>query len=168
MLETFFGSVFFNMFLFVSGIASVVSLLLGLSRYRRSVLIGHVLLVVALSTFSSYSYFSYRGIRDAERVQLARKEQARQDAATLLSGLPSDASYFQPGVGRGIALAGLAFLEQHRDLYPVTFELAQSTVRVDIEAAQKTPDTSEENHRMQTAGIAMLNILRGIAARPEK
>jgi hypothetical protein len=168
MLETFFGSVLFNVFLFVSGIASVISLLLGLQRYRRSVLIAHVLLVVALSTFSSYSYFSYRGIRDVERARLARKEQARQDAESLLSGLPSSVNYFQPGVGRGVALAGLAFLEQYRDLYPATFELAQSTVRVDIEASQKAPDTSEERHRMDAAGVAMLNILHGIAARAAK
>jgi hypothetical protein len=168
MLEVIFGSVLFNVFLFAGGIASVISLLLGLKKYRRPVLIVHVILVVALSVFSSYSYFSTRAIRDVERVQSARKERARQDAAMLLSGLPSNINYYKPGEGRGVALAGLSFLEQHRDLYPATFELAQSTVRVDIEAAQKAPDTSEERNRMETAGVAMLNILRGIAAGASK
>jgi len=163
MLDAIFGSLLFNVFLFVGGVASVVSLLLGLRKYRRSVLAVHVLLVVALSGFSSYSYFSYRAVQDAERAVAKRKEIARQEAASLLAGLRSDINYYQPGQGRGIALAGLAFLEQHRDLYPATFELAQATVRVDIEAAQKTVDTSEERHRMETAGVAMLEILRGIA-----
>lgn len=164
MFDAFFGSVLFNALLFASGIASIISLLLGLQKYRRSVLIAHVILVVILSIFASYSYFSYTAIRDAERVQAARKELARKDAAVLLSGLPSDINYYQPGQGRGVALAGLSFLEQHRDLYPTTFEIAQSTVRVDIEAAQRISDSSEERRRMETAGVAMLNILRGIAA----
>jgi len=163
MLDAIFGSVLFNALVFAGGIASMISLLIGVRKYRRSVITAHVLLVVALSFFSAYSYFSYQSLKDATRTEIARKALARQEAASLLSGLPSDVSHWQPGEGRGIALSGLAFLEQHRDIYPTTFELTRSTVRADIEAAQNAPESSEERHRMEVAGVAMLRILRGIA-----
>jgi len=163
MTETLFGSALFNAIVFASGVASIISLLIGLQKYRRSVVVGHVVLVVALSVFASYSFFNYSELRDAERALANRKALARQDAAALLRGLPGNITYWEPGQGRGIALSGLAFLEQHRELYPATFELAQTVVRRDIEAAQQAAGTPEERQRMETAGVAMLQILRGIA-----
>jgi hypothetical protein len=42
MLHEIFTSILFNVFLFVSAIASIVSLLLGVQRYRWAAIITHV------------------------------------------------------------------------------------------------------------------------------
>lgn len=159
-----FGSLLFNVLAFASGIASVVSLLLTLERHphRRWVIRGLLVLVVVLSVFSSYSYFTYAALRAAEQLLISRKQAARHDAGLLLAYHPPDSNSSTSAPGQGIAWAGLALLEQYRDVYPKLFDLAQGTVRKDLDASQKTGDSLEARHRIETANAAMLQILRGL------
>lgn len=153
----------FNVLLFVGTIASIVSLMIGLWKYKRIYQVVNAVLVIALTIFASLSYFRLQAMRETEHSTKERKEIAQQEAARLLHSLPASAEYFRPGDSRGIALASLAFLEQRKDLYPETFKLAKMTVERDIAAAQAKTGQEEERQAMQSVGQAMLQMLRGLA-----
>ncbi len=155
----------FNVFLSLGTVASLLSLIIGLWKYRRLYQILNLGLVLGLTVFASYSFFTFQELRDKERTLERQKALAKAEAAALLDGLPTDISYWRPGEGRGVALAGLAFLEQHKHPYPETFELALTTIRSDMKSAQSQPDTSGERHTMETAGTAMIQMLRAKAGR---
>jgi hypothetical protein len=161
-MEALFGSNLFNVILFLSGVASIVSLFVGIWRYRKTALALNAALTLALSALAAYSFFRYQALRNAESALLRRKEAAHADARDLLSSLSTvDAS--DEGRARGVAVAGLAYLEQYRDLYPATFDLAQKTIRVDIELAQRETNNIEERRHLIQAGQTMLAALQGLA-----
>lgn len=161
-----FSSNTFNIFLFASSIASIVSLFVSIWRVRKVFVAFNAAISIALSVFAAYAYFRYSSLR-AEQASLEhRKGIARVEARKFIDGLPS-VDYYNPGDSRGVALAGLAFLETQREVYPATFQLAQNTVRVDIEEARKSSDEPTERHRLEVAGKSMLALLRGIAG-PEQ
>lgn len=154
----------FSIFSSVSAAASILSLVLGLWKYRRTVQILNVVIVVTMTVLASYSFFRLQEVKAREQSIERRRSDARQEASSLLRGVPGNLNYFEPGQSRGVALAGLAFLEQHRDLYPETFKLAQATIRRDIETAQAQSGSPNERHLLQTAGSGMIYMLRGLAA----
>jgi hypothetical protein len=156
-----FESTTFNVFVFVGTVASILSLIIGLWRYRKIYQLLNVLTVVGLTVFASYSYFRLEQARSAERALASQRELAQKEASELLQGLPDHVNLFDPGASRGIALSALAFLEKRQHLYPETFKLARDTVQRDIEAAQADPSNSEV--RMQSLGSAMLSLLQSLA-----
>ena len=145
--------------MFVGTIASIVSLIIGLWKYRRVYLIINTLLVVALSVFSSYSYFSYKAEFDAQKQLTRKREEIRKEAAVLFKSFPGSSTYYNPGESRGIALASIAFLEQHQDVYPDTYQLVRSTFLKDLESAQSNRDTSVERQSMETAANSLKQII---------
>jgi len=166
-LNDLFGSTWFNIFLFASAISTFGSLLVGISRSKRRVFLSlNAGLMIALAVFASYSLFQYQTIRSAEAVAARHRAMARADARELLHSLPS-CLFLEPGVARGVAVAGLAYLEQYSDLYPETFKLAQDTVRADIELARNAESSVDEAQKLQVAGEMMLAILKGLAGEGE-
>ena len=161
-MSAFFESAAFNIFMFVSGVTSIVSLFIGIWKYRKTFVVLNAILVIALSVLTSYSYFNYLTMRSAEATAARERQIAKAEAKAILGSLPPYL-FLEPGKARGVAFAGLAYLEQHRALYPETFKLAQNTTRVDIEMAQKAVSSVDESRRLQVAGETMLAILQGLA-----
>lgn len=167
-MEAFFGSDLFNVIVFASGVASIISLLIAIWQNRpRFILMAISLLAIALSVLASYSYFQYRAIQSVEYAVAREKEIAASEARSLVNSLPSYL-FLEPGKARGVAVAGLAYLERYKHVYPETFALAQQTVRADIESAQKATGTVEESQILEVAGETMLYMLHGLAGEPSR
>lgn len=161
-MESFFGSNLFNVIVFVSGAASIISLLITIWRSNSRRTVAAVsLLAITLSVLASYSFFRYQAVRSADAAAAREKRDARAEAQALVDSLPSSL-FLEPGKARGVAVAGLTYLEQYKHIYPETFALAQQTVRADIELAHKADSTVEESRRLQVAGETMLYMLRGL------
>ena len=159
-----FGSNLFHILVFVGGIASISSLFVGIWKYRKAYLALNAALSIFLSVLAAHSFFQYRALSSAEAAAARHREAARADAQALLSNLPYDL-FLEPGNARGVAVAGLAYLERYKDLYPETLALAQETVRADIELARAEESSVDEAHRLQVAGETMKSCLRGLAGR---
>lgn len=156
-------SAFYFVFGFIGTMASIVALIVELMRSRRGGLAILGILAVLLSGFSGYAFFRYRQATDEKLVLSGQKKQASAEAAELVKKIPYSPNYYSPGQCRGIVFAGLAFFEQHKALYPSTYEAISKTVLKDIDYAQAHPDSSDERHTMETAADSIIQALRALA-----
>jgi hypothetical protein len=83
----------FNIFMFVGTVASIISLFVGLWRFRRTFQVLNAALVVALSIFSGYSYFRYQSEVDAQKLRVAQREELHKEAAALFHSFASGSYY---------------------------------------------------------------------------
>jgi hypothetical protein len=155
-------SIYVSIFLMVSATASIVSLLIGLWKYRRLYQVLNTLLVVALTVFSAYSFFEYQKSVDHRRLVEEEKADARLEAG-MLSKRIVNRNYFNPGQCRGIVFAGLAFLEQHQNLYPATYTAVSRTALKDIEYADQHSGTQDEEQRLKTSAESMVATIWSLA-----
>ena len=148
---------------FVATVLTITASTRELLKSRRRGLAFLFAFTVLLSGITGYAFFRYQQATNQKLLRAEQKESARLEAAELLKHLPSSASYFSPGQARGIVYAGLAFFEQHQQLYPTTNRVIGATLLKDIEYAQAQSDTAAERHTMETAANSVIEALRGIA-----
>lgn len=143
----------------LSTLAAVVTIVMwgrGILKERPRHLIYPIVLVI-LTVLATYQF-----------VQNSQLRAIRKDASTLVSSWPKveHLKFVSKGERIGIALAGLAFLEKHKDEFPETYNTANELVKnraKSFNPPKGSDERWEEFGLLEDISVAMISLVSSIA-----
>jgi hypothetical protein len=87
----------------------------------------------------------------------------RKYVAQLLSKLPSNLNYFDPGESEGVIFSTLTLLESKKDILSDTYDLFKKNVIQRIEKVNSETELDKKREQLGLAGISALQFLQSLS-----
>lgn len=147
----------------LGSIASIIGFTIAFTQdnsLRNKTLYG---IIVLLTIFSTIISFNYKKVMD-EKVDIElRKTRMKSDASNLLSKLPSNLNYFDPGESEGVIYSTLTLLESNKDIFPDTYDLFKKNVIQRIEKVNSETELDKKREQLELAGNSALQFLKSLS-----